>query len=157
MKFQQPIEHTAFSVEAHGHIQTIDFPMEDAINRLDGTPPPDAQPMALAADGLAEILHWIWQPEKHRRPNLRAAFRRFVSLSMTLNADLLNGLSYRELGLMLGCSRACLSKQALLFSQQFGGLHFRRQHNGRENMRAAAILNHQKRKHGVITTHPTPG
>lgn len=156
MPHQMP-EHTAFSeTEHHALIGFEDFPMEDAINRLDGTPPPDAQPMELAADGLAEILHWIWQPEKHRRPKLQVSFRRFLSMSMTLNPSLLNGLSYRELGLMLGCTRAALSKHALLFSRQFGGLKFRRQHNGRENMRAAALLNHQKRKHNeAITTHPT--
>ena len=140
-------EHIAFdndNPEHHGAIGTCDFPMDEAINRLDGTPPPVAQPMELAAHGLSEILHWVWQPEKRRRPQLQAACRRFIALSMTLRPELLCGLGYREVGALSGCTKAALSKLAILFSRQFGGLQFRRQHGGRDNMRKAALGNHNR-------------
>jgi hypothetical protein len=155
------ISHVALDLddkEHHMAIGVTDFPMDEVMDRLDGEEPAaldKPEPMALAADGLAEVLHWVWQPEKHRRPKLRAAFHRFVSLSATLNPDLLNRLSYRELGLMLGCTRAALSKQSILFCRQFGGLQFRRQHGGRGNMRTAAIVSHQKRHNETNPEKPS--
>jgi hypothetical protein len=154
--------HVAFDCDNAAHhavIGTVDFPMDDLLERLDGSPPPELkQPdlMMLAASELREVFHWVWQPEKHRRPKLQASFRRFIALSATMRPELLGNLTYRQLGELLGCTRAALCKQALLFTRQFGNLQFRRQHNGRDNMRAARIRSYQKQKHDEIkTTHPT--
>ena len=127
--------------------------MEQVVNSLDRGQPFTAEfeqppePMELAAEGFARFMAWIWRSESdtRRAPDMQSAFRRFVAVSATMQPGLLNGLGFRELGEQLNCTKAALSKQGREFSERFGGLQFRRQHGGIDNMRKAAFLAHRKR------------
>lgn len=143
---QQMPAHIGFSEDHHHLVGVSAFPYDELFDRIDGTRSPTTPPLELAGAGLREILGWVWRSNT-RRPNLRAAFRRFLAMSATMRPELFPGLGLRELGEAAGCTKALLSKQSIRFSEHFGGLQFRRQHNGRDNMRRAMKRSHQRRKH----------
>ena len=94
-----------------------------------------------AADAMHAVLAWCWSNGK-RRPSLQVAFRKFISMSATLNPSWLSGMTFREIGKLCGCSRAILSRHSLSFSAELGGLKFRRSRpaSARANMSKAAKL-----------------
>jgi hypothetical protein len=144
------ITHVAFDESHHELVGVEDFPMDDVINRLDG-PAPEAEfrqkpsTMDTAADGLHEILNWAWRGGKSKRLRPRAAFRRFLALSASLDPSLFDALSFRELGIEHGCTKAVLSKHSVQFSKRFK-IKFRRSHYGAANMRAARLRQIEKAK-----------
>jgi hypothetical protein len=150
-----PAEHVAFEPTDPTHAAAIghtDFPMDELLNRLDGpqratADPEQPPPMTLAGDGLQEILFWVWRCGRMHRAKPISAYRKFLALSATLRPELFDDMTLEQLGSEVGCTKANLSKTALQFTKHFGGLHFRRQHNGQDNMRAAMLQSHRKRKH----------
>jgi len=151
-------EHVGFSVEEHGAIpiQTVDPDFERIYADLDGTPTPDAQPMELAADGLREILHWIWE-SKGKRRKFRSALVRLVVLTAVMKPALLDCLSYRELGKRLGgITKQALSHQAINFENAFQIKFARsRSKQSREHMAAARRggVNHNTGKQKARTQY----
>jgi hypothetical protein len=160
MSRQMP-EHVAFDLADPAHsaaIGTVDFPMDELFDRLDGpqrpTDPAQPPPMALAADGLHEILFWVWRCGRTQRATPISAYRKFLALSATLRPELFDDMTLEQLGSEVGCTKASLSKSALQFTKHFGGLQFRRQHNGRDHMRSAMLQSHRKRKHNESRNPP---
>lgn len=154
-------EHIAFDESHHKFIGTTDFPRDEIFDRLDGVSPPAAAParpeaMTLAGDALGELLTWVWRSPTHKTTDIHGAFVKFLALSSTMRPELFDGQTYKELGEQVGCTRANISKAAVRFAEHFGGLHFRRQHNGRDNMRAARVRSYQKQKHDEPTNPNIP-
>ena len=146
---KQGIEHVGFSIEEHGHIQTVDPDFAQIYADLDGKEPqqPAAepeQPLGLAGEGLREILTWIYHHRTGHQP-MQTVLRRLTVITALLRPELVGNRTFREIGCELGCTRACLCKIGVAFSRQFG-VHFRRKHNGRGNMALAMTRSHQRRK-----------
>ena len=140
------VSHVALDYDAPEHyhaVGVVDFAMDEVVARLDGTQPPVAQPLELAGEGLRAILHMVWRTGKNGRARPIAAFHKFLALSAVVNPTLFNDLTLKQLGAEHGITRAALSKHAVSFSKELG-LQFRRQHGGRDNMRKAALGNHNR-------------
>lgn len=146
----QPDEHVGFDAYHHA-TQTVDFPMNDVVARLDGTTSSTAPLPELAGDGLLSIMQWAWRGPTNRPANMHAAFVKFLALSATMRPEIFDGQTYKQLGSRVGVTRADISKAAVNFTRQFG-LHFRRQHNGISNMRAARIHSYQMQKFEAINS-----
>ena len=143
-------EHVAFGDEHHELIGSTEFPFEEVADRVDGgltaTALDTPTPRELAADVLREVLAWAWLKSNGKPHNFRVAFNKFVALSSVIRPEFVGELSYRQIGERLGTTKAAVSKNALKFTQRFG-VQFPRQHNGKDNMRRAALLAHHKRKY----------
>ena len=113
--------------------------------------------MQLAADSLHRVLSWVWAGRKSHRP-LVTAFRKFVAMSATIDPDFCGNLTYRELAAKMGCTRAILSRHSLAFSDELGGLKFRRSRpaSARQRMREAA-LGHAPNRRGRKTATEAKG
>jgi hypothetical protein len=153
---RQMPQNIAFSEHDHALVGSVEFPHDEIFDRLDGTPPPAAPPTEMAGDGLREILAWSWSSPSGKTTDIHGAFVKFLALSATMRPELFDGQTYKELGEQVGCTRANISKAAVRFAEHFGGLHFRRQHNGRDNMRAARVRSYQKQKHDEPTNPNIP-
>src|ERR1035441_9478808 len=86
-------EHVAFSELHHELVGFVEFPHDEIFDRLDGTcPTPTPQTaararpddaMALAGDGLYEILRWVWRRGRMQRRSPTTAFPKYLSLDAT--------------------------------------------------------------------------
>jgi hypothetical protein len=79
---------------------------------------------------------------------MAVAFKKFVAMSATLDPSFLGNRTYREIAKTLGCTRAILSRHSLTFSDELGGLKFRRSRpaSARQRMREAALGHAPNRK-----------
>ena len=107
----------------------FDLPQPEAI--------PDEKSAKLAkiadlADSLAWVLRYCWTGQANRMRDARAAFRRFVAISMTVRPDLFPDVSYEKMARQLRLTKGGLSYLSLDFSDK-AGLHFRR--SRRESVR----------------------
>jgi hypothetical protein len=140
------LDHLAFSKD--GQIeQTTDFDFA-AVEALDTDTKEffdsvDRDSLTLAGTALGMILRWVWSS------GFATAQRRFAVVSAGLRPELLNDQSWREIGKQLGCTRAALSKSAVLFQAVFQVQFSRsRSETARQRM-SNSMLGNSNRKAGT--------
>jgi hypothetical protein len=108
----------------------------------------EPNPFQIGADGIAEILSWIWSSGPNR---MDAALRKLVMLTALLNGSLLNGEHNVQLAARLNCTKACLSKLAQ-DAQRVFGTRFRRgrKESGIINMRLARLKQLRDKAKGKV-------
>jgi len=108
--------HIAF--EAPGEaIQTTDFNFDDvdkALGLIKETPPDAKQ---VAAELFSKILNWCFAA---RGQSLKAAAGKFAVVAAGLRPDLVNDLTFEQIGAQLDITKQAVSKNAVLFQQAFG-------------------------------------
>jgi len=101
---------------------------------FDGAKAAKLDKIADIAASLAWVLRYCWTGPGQRTRQPKAAFRRFVAVSMTVRPDLFDDgeMSFAAMAKHLRLTKAALSYLSLDFSDK-AGLHFRR--NRRQSIR----------------------
>ena len=98
---------------------------ESVLPAVYGDEPLTDDQIPVLADALARILHWCWHNKSERLLAIPQAMHRFTAMCAVIRPDLLNDMSYQQIAAKLGVTKACLSKNAIQFQDNFQ-LHFRR-------------------------------
>ena len=120
-------------------------PLENVGESFTDQPKQSPSATTLASGALRELLTWVWSTPLHKTNDVHAAFVKFLAMSATIRPELFDGQTYKQLGARVGISRATISKNGVRFTRRFG-IHFRRQYNATDAMRAAALASHKRRK-----------
>jgi len=174
---QLDVEHDHAGFVAPGAVgQTVDFDLykvdtdtteffANAIDRGNPLALTEAPPQASrheAAAALRELLAWCWRDGRlAKRPE--SGFVKFVAMSAAVCPQLLDGFTYEQIAAKLGVTKACLSKQAVLFQDHFK-LKFRRSRTLEQRQRMADAqfghkpTNTKKRtSNQTVTNEPAEG